>query len=169
VKALRNRIQRDERGASLILAIVFMLVAGAIGAGLTTTIASGVSDSASLARTRNQEYAADGGIDFAITKVRSLAPASIGLIGCGGPYSPSPDLNATPIRVDCAPAPEVTPGLTVRHNVIFVACVDANPSQPCDDANGKSPAIIHAQINFQVSGTPPAVTRTYVQTWSVHA
>jgi hypothetical protein len=176
VKFLRGRIQRDERGASLILAIAFMLVAGAIGAGVTTAVSSGVNDSSTLAVARDREYAAEGAIDYAIVHVRATSPASeIGLTPCG-PFTKSNvlELGAMPlrggaqhvdIRVDCEPAPELTADLSARNNVILSACVDTG--QPCDPAK----VLIRAQINFQVSDSPPAppkVDRTFVQTWSVN-
>jgi hypothetical protein len=175
VKRLRGRIQRDERGASLILAIAFMLVAGAIGAGVTTAVSSGVNDSSSLAVTRDREYAAEGAIDYAIVHVRATVPASsIGLTPCG-PFRKSnvSDLGSMPLRgsqtvdmrVDCAPAPELTADLSARNNVILSACVDTGTR--CDPAK----VLIRAQINFQVSGSTPEtskVDRTFVQTWSVN-
>jgi hypothetical protein len=176
VKWLRGRIQRDERGASLILAIAFMLVAGAIGAGVTTAVSSGLNDSSALAVARDREYAAEGAIDYAIVHVRATTPASsIGLTRCG-PFTKSnvSELGSMPlrgsqtvdIRVDCVPAPELTADLSARNNVILSACVDTGQQQ-CDPAK----VLIRAQINFQVSGSPPEVSkvdRTYVQTWSVN-
>jgi hypothetical protein len=176
VKSLRTRIRRDERGASLILAIAFMLVAGAIGAGLTTSVTSGLNDSSVLAIARNREYAAEGAIDFAIVQVRATDPASsIGLTSCGGPFFRTLPLwgsRTIDIRVDCHPAPELTADLSARNNVIFLAC-DASSGQACDAPSGSppkvlAPAIIRAEINYQVSGPPPQVTRTYVQAWSVN-
>jgi hypothetical protein len=172
VKRLRGRIRRDERGASLVLAIAFMLVAGAIGAGVATSVSSGINDSAVLARARNRDYAAEGAINYAIVAVRDTDPASsIGLTACG-PFTKAnlPPLGSMPwlgaqtidIRVDCAPAPELTYDLSARNNVIFTACVDTGAA--CTDTT----AIITAEINYQVSGTTPVVTRTFVQSWSVN-
>jgi hypothetical protein len=166
VRALRDRIKCDERGASLILAIAFMLVAGAIGAGLTTSVTSGINDSSVLAVARDREYAAEGAIDYAIVQIRQSDPAtSIGLVACPSQTKTNMPLlgsQTVDIRVDCAPAPELTTDLSARNNVILTACVDTG--QPCDPAK----VLIRAEINFQVSGTPPQVTRTFVQTWSVN-
>ena len=174
MKRLHDRVRRDERGASLVLAIAFLVVAGAIGAGLTASVTSGINDATVLALARNRDYAAEGAIDYAIVDVQQgklgadgtgpVSPlTSIGLSLCG-PYSKTLTLRGSQtigIRVDCTPAPEITADLAARNNVIFVACVDTGP--PCDDTT----AIIRAEINYQVSGTPPAVTSTHVQTWSV--
>ena len=146
-----------------------MLVAGAIGAGVTTSVSSGINDSAVLARARNREYAAEGAIDDAIvasscdrTRLRRSgwrrAPVHR-YMQTGMPYLGSQTID---IRVDCAPAPELTSDLSARNNVIFTACVDTGSR--CTDKT----AIITAEINYQVSGTPPVVTRTFVQTWSVN-
>jgi len=169
MRFLRARVRRDERGASLILAIVFMLVAGAIGAGLTTSVSSGVLGSHVLTVARDREYAAEGGINRAIAALRAGSPASIGLIGCG-PFNYDglavEGSTTVDIRVECTPAPEVTasPNPSVRHNVILVAC-EAVGNTACG-GTGKSAPIIRSQINFQVSAAD-AVTSTYVQTWSV--
>ena len=73
---------------------------------------------------------------------------------------PSLGSQTVDMRVDCTPAPELTSDLSARNNVIFTACVDSG--QACTDET----AIITAEINYQVSGTP-VVTRTFVQSWSV--
>jgi len=170
MKALRGRIQRDERGASLILAIAFMLVAGAIGAGVTTSVTSGVNDSSVLAVARDREYAAEGAIDYAIAQIRQTDPASsIGLTACSVPARSGMPLlgsKTIDIQVDCAPAPELTSDLAARNNVILTACAvdSAHPGQPCDPAK----VLIRAEINFQVSDTTHLVTGTFVQSWSVN-
>ena len=168
MNGLRNRIRRDERGASLILAIAFMLVAGAIGAGVTASVTSGIGDSSVLASARDREYAAEGAIDKAIVQLRTTAnPDSIGLVTCPSQTQtmPLPASGNIEIQVDCAPAPEVTADLSARNNVILTACEPdaANPGPPCDPTK----VLIRAEINFQVSDTTHLVTRTYVQTWSV--
>ena len=169
-------MRRDERGASLVLAIAFLVVAGAIGASLTASVTSGINDATVLALARNRDYAAEGAINYAIVDVRATNPASsIGLEACG-PFFKNLPLRGSQtidIRVDCYPAPELTADLAARNNVIFVACDAASSNgQPCDTSSGSppkvlAPAIIRAEINFQVSGTTSTVTRTHVQTWSL--
>jgi hypothetical protein len=153
-----------------------MLVAGAIGAGVTTSVTSGLNASGVLATARDREYAAEGAIDDAVVHVRQTNPASsIGLTSCG-PFLYTLPLQGSKkidIRVDCSPAPEVTADLSARNNVIFVACIDDHSNDACDATVGSAipaPAIIRTQINYQVSGTGPAsqVTRTYAQAWSVN-
>jgi hypothetical protein len=167
---LQHRIRRDERGASLILAIVFMLVAGAIGAGLTTTVSSGLANSASLAAARNREYAADGGIETLIAQARGnsgTCPATSTIVPTPT-TPPTKPLDGFPIRVDCDNAPTVTlsgGNPLAQTNIIFSACVatgaTVSTSAPCSDAN----VVIRAEVNFQGTG---AAVKTYVQSWSVN-
>src|SRR5690242_16372804 len=99
----RGRIRRDERGASLVLALAFMLVIGAISGAVLASVASGLNSRSTLDVARNREYAADGLVDFAIAQARTPvaswsagSPPSISTYlnsasstGCGGPYSPT--------------------------------------------------------------------------------
>ena len=66
------RARRDERGATLILVIAFMLVMGGIGAAVTSSVTTGLNGRIVLDQVRNRQYAADGGVEFAITQVRAL-------------------------------------------------------------------------------------------------
>jgi hypothetical protein len=153
---------QDERGAALILAIAFMVVLGSLGAVLIASITSGVKDRAVLDQVRNREYAADGGVESSIARVRGLASPGPGLADCGGPDHYN-DLNDVAIRVDCANATTLTLGGFLQRNVILTACVDSTPSVACTDAT----TIIRAQVNYQAAGTPLRVTRTWIQSWSV--
>jgi hypothetical protein len=173
---LRIRVRRDERGASLILAIAFMLVIGAITAAVLSSVASGLNQRTTLDQARNREYAADGLLDYAIAQARAPvaswnpgSPASVtaflnsaSSIGCGGPYSPTlgnvpPEahLNNTDIRVECTPAPALTRSGYLQRNAIFNACLDTGGA--CAGAS-----IVRAQINFPDTGP------TRVQSWSVN-
>ncbi len=163
MSVLRSRVERDERGASLVLAIVFMVVAAAIGAGMTAAVTSGVNDTTALAAARNREYAADGAIETSIARVRGIANAGIAAPGCPNIYNPG--LNGVPIRVDCANTPSVartpTGTVVIQNNVTFMACLDQTPSVPCTSAN----AIINAVINYEANG---AQESAFVEAWSVN-
>jgi hypothetical protein len=175
MKRLLQRTRRDERGAALILAIAFMIVIGAIGGAVLSTVSSGVNSRNSLDNLRNREYAADGGIDFAIAEVRKLTTGDgVGIVACApaaGYFAP-PALNGIAVRVDCQNSPTVTRGSIVggvpqapifERNVIFSAC-PFSTSQPCTNAN----TIVRAQVNFHASGTPLVISGTTVQSWSVN-
>jgi Tfp pilus assembly protein PilX len=176
VNFIRARMQQDERGAALILAIAFMLVIGAVGGAVLSSVTSGLNDRVALDNARNREYAADGLIDYAIAKARAPVTSwnagtppsvtaflsSASSIGCGGPYrsgvAGAPALNDVNnnLRVDCTPAPGQTRAGALTRNAIFTACPDTGAV--CTDAA----AIVRAQINFSDSGS------TIVQAWSVN-
>jgi hypothetical protein len=159
---LRSRIRRDERGATLVLAIAFMLVAGAIGAGLTSTVVSGVNDSTTLAIARNREYSAEGAIQNSIAQARGNGGF------CLSTNTTWPIFDGFVMRVDCdnAPAVVISPAGNVeaQRDLIFSACVSTG--LPCTDANNN--VVIRARINYASSGIPPQITMTYVQAWSVN-
>ncbi|HEY7137713.1 MAG TPA: hypothetical protein VIB48_21850 [Acidimicrobiia bacterium] len=152
---------RDERGASLILAVAFMVIVGAISASLFSMITSSVNDRTILDGVRNREYAADAGVEFAIAQVRSL-PAP-GDTPCGGPYLRSA-VDGVAIRVECSNDFAVTRSGFQQFNVVFTACAQSG-NTACGDAT--TPVIVRAEINYQRAATQPA-TRTYVQSWSVN-
>lgn len=153
--------QSDE-GAVLILAIGFVLLVSAIAAALAALIMSSTATGTTLEKVRNQQYAADAAIQFAITQVRDTARAESAPCGSAG-YTSS--LNSVDIRVDCSNAVTVIgdPNNTVlaQRNVIFVACV--NTGEPCTNAA----TIIRAQVNFE-QRYDSSVTKTFVQSWSVN-
>lgn len=172
------RARRDERGATLILAIGFMLVIGGIGAGVVSSVATGLNGRTVLDRLRNREYAADGAVEYAIASVRQLKlddpdnPGGPAVADCGpnNHYSrKGPDaLNGIDIWVDCSNQRTLVDGLLQR-NVVFTACVDTGF---VDDGNPKcaGATIVRAQVNYQAksAGALMVVTRTWVQSWSVN-
>jgi Tfp pilus assembly protein PilX len=160
--------ERDESGAALILALGFMVMIGLIAAALLSSLATGLRTRVTLDNARNREYAADSGIQYAITQVRALPSPGAAMTGCasGTHYSyTSADNPAITIRINCSNLIQNTRSFFQQRNVVFNACVE-NGSD-CSDAN----SIIRAQVNFQTvgSGGPDNVTRTWVQSWSVHA
>jgi hypothetical protein len=156
----------NERGASLVLAIVFMVVIGGIMGGTFTLVTSGVNNRSSLDAARNREYAADAGIEYAITQVRALPAPGPGFTGCvaGTHYTPPTTIDSVASRVNCTNVPTTTFSRFQQQNVIFRACVENGAD--CTDAN----SIIRAQINFEAvrSDALVSVTRTWVQSWSVN-
>jgi hypothetical protein len=164
-----TRRVRGEAGATLILAIAFLLVIGGIGAAVISSVASGINNRRTLDQVRDRQYAADGGVEYAIAKVRALPlPGGPGLAACGGPanidhYNP-PSLNGITIRVDCANQPGITTSGFLQRNVVFTACVDTGAT--CTNAN----IVVRAQVNYeaQSAGSTLNITRTWVQSWSVN-
>jgi hypothetical protein len=160
---MRHRLRRDERGASLILAIVFMVVVGAVGGGVLASISSGVQNGVHLATARNREYAADAAIESSIARVRRLGAAST---NCASDpmytFETSPSVD---IHVDCANVPTVaglpSGALALQNDVVFTACLASVASPKCPSAN----TIISAEVNFQANGSQ---VTTYVLSWSVN-
>lgn len=163
MKRLFRRFHRDQRGASLILAIGVVVVLGALSGGLLPFISSGLKDRTVLDGVRNRQYSADGAVEYSIARVRSIS--NVGLASCGGPdlvTTANRDAagNFISIRVDCANNPTVATGSYIQQNVIFAACL--NTGVACTEAS----TIVRAQVNFQSAGT--TVTRTWIQSWSVN-
>jgi Tfp pilus assembly protein PilX len=168
-----DRIRRchDERGASLILAIAFMLVIGGIGAAVVSSVTSGLNSRNVLDQVRNRQYAADAGVEYAVAQVRAKPlPGGPGLSPCGPAATPdhyNTALNGVSIRIDCANKSGLTTTGFLQRNVVFTACVVATTT-PCGQPT--TPIVVRAQINYQAvsAGTALNVTRTWVQSWSVN-
>ena len=166
----RPRREHEDSGAALLLAVGFVVMIGAIAGGLAGLATSGVNNRITLERVRNREYAADGAIENAISQVRLLTCAS------ASGFITDASMDSVSIRVDwvnacgvvqSSPAAIEPVGGSVvsQRNVIFSACL--NTGSPCSDtAVPPVPVIIRAQVNFQ-QGLVGAVTKTFVQSWSV--
>ena len=166
---LRARSDRGERGAALILAIVFVVVVGAIVAATLAMITSGLNNRTALDGARDREYAADGAIEYSIAQVRDIGGSGPAKAPCG-PYLHS--VNNVTIRVDCFDSPTTTYRLLQQLNVIFTACEDPTSDLTSAASCGTptTPVLIRAQVNFQAvstGGAPVVVTRTWIQSWSV--
>jgi hypothetical protein len=159
----RVRNPHADSGASLILALAFIVMIGSISAGLIGLATSGLNNRDSLEQVRNREYAADGAIEQAVSAIRlQVGPALTKCALANGSMRFPQDGSGIWVdwRNDCE-AVRTTDGLVVaQRNVVLSACNDVGSS--CLDAA----VIIRAQVNFQqVAGV---VTKTYVQSWSVN-
>jgi type II secretory pathway pseudopilin PulG len=157
---VRRRRQRDERGASLVLAIAFLVVIGALTAATLSSISTGLQDRVVLDKARNREYAADAAIEQAIATERTLAP---GLSDCTSAF-PQVTTNNISIRVNCKNAWVPTFRGFLQRDVVFIACEVVGTTN-CGAAS--TPVIIRAQVYFEGTQTGP-VTGTYIQSWSVN-
>ena len=150
-----------DRGAGLILAIGFVTLVGAITAGLSGLVMSGLNDRVILDHLRDRQYAADAAVEDAIAAVRGLS-RSASCSSTGGVRVSS--LNHVAVRVDWRARCGVLRGsdgaVVAQRNVVFTSCEDTGVG--C--AAGQ--VILSAQVNFEETGSG-AVSRTFVQSWSV--
>jgi len=158
-----DQLTGRDNGAALILAIGFVLLIGAITAGLASLVTSGIYNRINLEQVRDRQYAAEGAIELAIASARSVLD---GAIGCTADTdaSTTTQLNATDIRVDwtnaCGVVRSADGLVLIQRNLVFTACIDLG--QRCAETD----TIVHAQVNFE-QGSTGAVTKTYIQSWSV--
>lgn len=159
----RRRRPHEDRGAALLIAIGFVVMIGAITAGLASLVTSSLNNRISLQQIRDRQYAADGAIEDAIAFVRGRIDAGTAPCSSAG-GSTSSTLNGNVVRVEWQPACTTLLGVegvvVVQHDVVFAACVPTGSS--CTD----SPTIIRAEVNFQRTANG-VVTQTFVQSWSV--
>jgi hypothetical protein len=159
-----RRTRGDDTGAALLLAVGFVLMVGSISGGLAGLALTSLNNRNTLETLRNREYAADAAIETAIARVRTRTCAT------ASDFLTDATVNAIDIRVDwvnACGAVQIADGSVVsQRNVIFAACL--NTGSPCSDvAVPAVPVIIRAQVNFEQT-LGGAVTKTYVQSWSVN-
>jgi hypothetical protein len=161
---MKSRTDDKDRGAALFIAIGFVFMVGAIAAGLVSITTSSLNDRAALTVVRNRQYAADGAIEQAITQVRSQGGAALSSCSAAGGNLVT-SINTVAIRVDWRNACTVVRGSdgnpVAQHDVVFSAC--RNSGVPCSGAA----VIVNAQVNFEQAASG-AITKTYVQSWSVN-
>jgi hypothetical protein len=157
-----------DSGAALILAIGFVLMVSAIGAGLFGLVISSLNNGTTLEMVRDRQYAAEGAVQDSIAQVRQQTGSPLAACTAAGGSLVAAPMNDTTIRVEWSSACRVvaiTDGtLVAQRNVIFSACeVISSPTTPCTEAG----VIVRAQVNFEQRSTG-AVTDTFVQSWSVN-
>lgn len=149
--------QRD-RGAALALVVVFTVMIGAISASLVPVVNSTLTHRTTLETVRNREYAADAAVEVAITQARAFTCAT------SPGYTVDASTNHTSIRVEwqnaCGTVVASDGSDYPQRNVIFTACENTGASCVPDAV------IVRTQVNFEPASGP--VTRTVVQSWSVH-
>jgi hypothetical protein len=162
---------KDESGAALILAIGCVLFVSAIVGVTLSMITSGMNNRRDLDTLRNRQYAADAGVEFAITEVRKFPYPGPGQFGCDdddeGFLAPT-EVNDIQIRVECTNRPAFTLAGGLQRNVVFNACLESDSTN-----EGRCPedaSIIRAQVNFEAVSAAGQVVpgETTVQYWSVN-
>ncbi|MEI8239071.1 MAG: hypothetical protein WCI22_06580 [Actinomycetota bacterium] len=154
-----KRPHHDDRGASLVFAIAFIVFIGTVSSGMASMITSSVGDRVQLQKLRDKQYAADGAVEKEIVRIRQVTDQSI-VDTCGTTST----MNANTIRVDCTQRLDlVTTGFVIytQRNVVFKACPSTGVA--CTDAK----VIIFAEVNFQQLRNLAPVTKTLVMAWRV--
>jgi hypothetical protein len=159
---MKARVHADaERdvGTALLLTIGFMLMVGAIAAGLTAAVTTSVTHRQTIEQLRDREYAADAAVESAVATARGWnCSTTTGTL-------PATSMNGVAIRVDysssCSTSVKTSAGVDyTQRNVIFAACVDSGQACAADAT------IVRAQVNFEPANG--SVTTTFVQSWSVN-
>jgi hypothetical protein len=137
--AQRQLDAHDERGAILVLALVFVLAIGLTVVSLANLATNDTVNSTNLANQRSLEYAADGATSMAVQNVRYS----------GNPYTSSPasclpngssvNFGGTSMWVSCT-RQQFNPVSGVTRVINFYACRTAT----CSSSN----AVLQAQVTF---------------------
>lgn len=164
----RPRVPHQDSGASLILALGFVLMVSLIVGGLVGLATSGLNNRSTLQLVRDRQYAADAGITQAIADARGRPPTACTAVPPSGRDIYLTKLNNVAIRVDWDNSCPLLRGANSdgsdfpQRNVIFSACINPATDVKCNVAD----VIIRAQVNFDPASG--AVSKTYVQSWSVN-
>ena len=151
-----------DRGAALPVAVGFTVMIGAMAAGLTSMVTSGIEQRVALGEIRDRQYAADGAVEQAIAELRTSIDA--GHAACGDHWSTTAELNGVVILVDAETDCVATAGadlLPVRQFVgRFTACERTGVA--CSERT----AVVRALVGFE-TGASGLVLDTAVRSWSV--
>lgn len=151
-----------DRGAALVVAIGFMVMIGAMAAGLTSMVTSGVGNRIALDEIRDRQYAADGAVELEVAAMRSAVGAASAV--CGDVHASEHTINGVAVRVDATlncVAVAGDDGLPVRQYVgTFDACEDTG--RACSDTD----VVVRALVGFETDVAGALVTTT-VRGWSV--
>jgi hypothetical protein len=126
---------RDESGAVLILALVFVIVTGIVGVALASLASTNLMASSTLQAKRGAEFTADAGVDAAIQLVRYSGTSfsqTQGWQPCAAGTLPL-TMNTTTVWVACTGGTAVAPA--GGRSVEFRACgVNPGPQANCTSA-----------------------------------
>ena len=127
-----NRASRDERGASLVLAIVFLFAIAIVLGAIANLAGTAATNTFNLRAQRTTELAAENAATLAIAQVRS----NPNLCSSGG-------TNLSP-QLYCAQI--FSPLSTNTRTVDFYACPGAAIGTPCSPT--ASGVILHSQVVY---------------------
>ena len=120
-----SKPRRDEDGASLIIALVFVLLISLILLAIVTLSGTNIVNTTNLQNERTLEYSAEGGVQAALQAIRYATPGQTSTF-CGG----SPAL-APPAPIDGAVVYCQLGDLTYARVLNFEACPPAVSAASC--------------------------------------
>ena len=147
------RVQRDESGASLILALAFLLAAALIVVAVASASSNDLLNSSNLKNQRSLEYAADGVATLAVQSVRYSGNTYLGPpTSCLPPNVPA--IDGVSLFVFCS-AQTVDPISSLTRVINFYVCTTSvpcsTPGSPGPTTTSAAPAnklILQAQVIF---------------------
>ncbi len=156
----RRMAPANEEGATLVLALVFVVIIGLVLLAIISLTGTNLADTANLQNGRALEYSADGAVDAALQAVRYCPVSPSGTFACPGlPTTPcststafSISTSAGPVNgsnanvvVYCAVAP-----LRYERQVTFTACPATETLATCQMVHsaGISDAYLVAQVLY---------------------
>jgi hypothetical protein len=150
---LRRRRLAEERGAALVMALIFLSAIGLVLGALITFTTTSSTATGALRTARGYDYDSNAAMNAAIARVRVGNTCGTGASG----YTPSWTLNvpSRPLRVDCLP---ISSSSTQRNDV-FSVC-PSSVSAPCPDAS----SVLRANVIFYDAGATGSSVE--IVTWS---
>ena len=152
---MRRARGRDETGAALELALIFLMSTSVIVGTLLTFASSSSQATVATRSNRGFDYDADAAMQAAIATIR--VSTTQGYVGNCVSFTPAFTLNdpSRPLRVDCFP---FSASVAQRHVVLSVC--PTSVGAPCPDAQ----ALVRADVTFYDDhGFGRAVS---IQSWS---
>jgi hypothetical protein len=136
---IRRRRARDESGAALELALIFLTAVSVIVASLLGFASTSSQASVVIRTTRGGDYDSDAAMQAAIATIR--VTAGQGYVGTCNSFTPAFTLNnpSAPLRVDCTPFSTSS----LQRHVVLSVC-RSSVAAPCPDAS----ALLRADIVF---------------------
>jgi hypothetical protein len=162
----------DEAGATLVLALVFMIVVALVLLALVTFSGNGILNTSNLLQQQSLEYRSAGAVEVAIQTVRYTDTTYTGgsCFGCGSPTVQIGQAlpNNPPVHVTCSTVPvsQLPPNTGVTREINVYAC----GSSSC----GANNYTVWATVDFQ-DGSTCSVTSLgtcgqteSIKSWLVH-
>jgi hypothetical protein len=155
----RERSERGEEGATLILALVFVVAVAFVLLAIVSLTGTNLADTANLQNGRALEYTADGAVDAAIQGVR-YCPVSNGTFSCAqAPVTPCSATSGLSVSTASGPVNGVNPSPVVycevatpqfERQVTFTACPAGESLTACRQthSNGTKDEILVAQVLY---------------------